>query len=662
MYLSAKIYGNPHANSGFMPIASFNATSSFEVPDVEYGGLSDNSYFFLIKTTAEHVMYTLVKNQVYSYSQNAETRLGSLKIAITIPKDYKLAENHTPYDVLIQFKNHFLASCMKCISPTRDAYQFIGANIDQHILDDVARRYELVPHVGPYRPMIGNKTGCITTDDNNIKLLLSDVQYTEFTNYKEIIVAKSCTSDAYDKLQYISIPRQSEYKIIVDGKYLKTVKDVKEEIEVIGKKDTKFYVNNTLRFTIEGIKANNSQPDILKLDEALEEIHVNTQTLSKKREQTLYLVIRNDELLKNISKNANAIQLSYNNRAISVQQSDLSIKLVGEELAALQNPSDLKVVLSTLAGSFKITTIKINADKLVIDAQKIVKTPSPDNCSTPSYFTEISLKLNKHSYDNVGHLDVNIVDEEDKKLQTSKVTFREESENYVGVVCIPKAWASKVMYVQFIHGKYVYQSRIIQKHKVNSIEISTKELEAGKYKFTFFKKLFTRRIKLMMMLLGLLLGLGGGFGAGYFLYPTLTQEQEVTTEKPNTPDPTPTPEEPENDTTATENVPDSTNMDLKGEEEMTQETSKKDATKNNEETKIVSNSSSVSTNQPAETPKETAKTFKCTMCDKAFDTEQKRRTHESSQCKELKTCDKCKKKFRPEDFDAHKKTCKKGER
>lgn len=658
MYLSAKIYGNPHANSGFMPIASFNATSSFEVPDVEYGGLSDNSYFFLIKTTAEHVMYTLVKNQVYSYSQNAETRLGSLKIAITIPKDYKLAENHTPYDVLIQFKNHFLASCMKCISPTRDAYQFIGANIDQHILDDVARQYELVPHVGPYRPMIGNKTGCITTDDNNIKLLLSDVQYTEFTNYKEIIVAKSCTSDAYDKLQYISIPRQSEYKIIVDGKYLKTVKDVKEEIEVIGKKDTKFYVNNTLRFTIEGIKANNSQPDILKLDEALEEIHVNTQTLSKKREQTLYLVIRNDELLKNISKNANAIQLSYNNRAISVQQSDLSIKLVGEELAALQNPSELKVVLSTLAGSFKITTIKINADKLVIDAQKIVKTASLDNCSTPSYFTEISLKLNKHSYDNVGHLDVNIVDEEDKKLQTSKVTFREESENYVGVVCIPKAWASKVVYVQFIHGKYVYQSRIIQKHKVNSIEISTKELEAGKYKFTFFKKLFTRRIKLMMMLLGLLLGLGGGFGAGYFLYPTLTQEQEVTTEKPTTPDQSPTPKKPGNDTIVTTIDPDTTNTDEES-ADVQEETTKEETTKTIKTPKPVSKSSGVSTNQAANTEvKPVDQTFKCSMCGESFNTDRDRKRHERSQCQKLIQCG-CGFKYRPEEFEAHKKTCNK---
>ena len=140
------------------------------------------------------------------------------------------------------------------------------------------------------------------------------------------------------------------------------------------------------------------------------------------------------------------------------------------------------------------------------------------------------------------------------------------------------------------------------------------------------------------------------------------RKQEVTTEKPTTPDPIPTPKVQENDTIVTTIESDTTNTNEES-ADVQEETTKEETTKNNKDTQTVSKSSSVSTNQAANTKVEPVdQTFKCSMCGESFNTDKERKRHERSQCQKLIQCETCGFKFRPAEFEAHKKTCKKLER
>ena len=167
-YISVKVCGNPDSNSGFVPILLFNSPS-FAVEDQFYVGFDNCSYFYTIKTTKSQTIFKLVKNNVRSYGA---ARAGSLVIAFSIPKNYKLDGGYTPYDVLGKLKNEFLKMCMTCKDPVRETYEYNSGRIDQHVLDEVSTEFTISPNPSPNREMNPNSPiGYLVRTDSEIEKL-----------------------------------------------------------------------------------------------------------------------------------------------------------------------------------------------------------------------------------------------------------------------------------------------------------------------------------------------------------------------------------------------------------------------------------------------------------------------------------------------------------
>lgn len=213
--ISVKVCGNPESSGGFGPILLLN-NPSFVVEDQFYVGFDKNSFFFTITTYPTQTVYKLVKNNVRS---SGAFRVGSLVIAISIPKNYKLEGGYTPYDVLCALKDEFLKKCMTCKDPVRETYEYNAGKIDGHVLDEVVSKFTLTCFRTPYRVMTPNgPVGYIEETEEKIKEFFQDINYPEFDKFKEVVVATTVHTTSYVPISNIQIPRPKKYEVIVDGK------------------------------------------------------------------------------------------------------------------------------------------------------------------------------------------------------------------------------------------------------------------------------------------------------------------------------------------------------------------------------------------------------------------------------------------------------------
>lgn len=331
--ISLKVCGNPDANSGFQTMVIFNSPS-IEIKDAVYVGFDANSYFFTIRIEKNQVVYKLVKNNVSSLGAS---RQGSLVIGIAIPKGYKLDKCISPYDVLIELKNRFLALCMTCKDPATEKYEFNTIRVQPNILDDIAGSYSLVPVQMPYRAMsVGAPIGYLTTTEEQIKLLLNDVQYPAFTKFGEIVVAASVQGTNYTPIPNISIPRKPEYSIYNDGVLQPVVvSDPKKLLTVNGSGDTRFFENESLMFTLEELLNGESVPNV-SIDKANEIINVSSKALVKPLSRKINVVFVPKESETYFFTRRNEWALLYGKHSIRLGH-DLSFVLTGEEIKILNN-------------------------------------------------------------------------------------------------------------------------------------------------------------------------------------------------------------------------------------------------------------------------------------------------------------------------------------
>ena len=86
----------------------------------------------------------------------------------------------------------------------RDAYEFNSGRIDQHVLDEVASEFTISPSPSPNRIMNANAPkGYIVKSDTEIEKLFHDINYPEFDNYSEVIVAESVSQTSYTLINNI---------------------------------------------------------------------------------------------------------------------------------------------------------------------------------------------------------------------------------------------------------------------------------------------------------------------------------------------------------------------------------------------------------------------------------------------------------------------------
>ena len=513
--ISVKVCGNPQATGGFMPISTFNSPN-FQVLDVVYGGFHMNSYFFSIKIEPTQTIYKIIKNNVRS---NGSVRQGSLVIAMSIPKGYRLDNNITPYDVLKKLLDTFISLCMTCKDQATGTYEYNSGIIKPTILDDVAREYRLVPHVGPHRVMRVDtqNIGYITADEAKIRQLMSDVQYSTFANFSEVLVATSSTAVNYAHIANIEIPRVKEFRIIDGVKNNTVIRDLNAQITGKGSKDERYYKNLTVTFTI-GALLRGENIDNVKLDMENETITIDAKNLSEPLERKIHVVTSPSSIKPKDIEITTAIgKLNLN--------ADSSFTLRGEQLEVLSNPINIRPSYVG-GGSYIVTNASLRNDEYVITLEQRVQKPVGghiNNTTANINAREILISLGENTFaDNSKKID--LVD--GKKITYRIYTGKSDNElsklrgvdhlsknrttgRYECSLYIPKTWP-RDLFVNVTIDKCSLESRV--KPIVGSDQIVADKFELSQ---RHNSKADTIVVKLLLMFI---LGILVGFGVGYLLF------------------------------------------------------------------------------------------------------------------------------------------------
>ena len=285
--ISVRVNGRPASNSGHIPLVSINSPQ-FQLEDKEYVGFNDNSYFFTVKIVENYVIYKLVKNNVRSHNA---IRPSTFHIAFSIPKGFQLANKNTPYDVLKTLLDVFLNKCLECKDTVRGTYEFKDGLVDQHVLDEAASSFSIIPCETPWRVMnTKGSIGYYIGDDQTIKQILADIQYPEFQKFSEIVLANSSNGSTYAPIDNLEIPRKIAYSLYIDNQLEGVVTDEAVPISINSHEDQICYTNKTLTFTIEEALAGKVSEHVY-INKAAETIRVSTQGLAIEKVTTIQIVV-----------------------------------------------------------------------------------------------------------------------------------------------------------------------------------------------------------------------------------------------------------------------------------------------------------------------------------------------------------------------------------
>lgn len=339
--ISVKVCGNPESSGGFGPILLLN-NPSFVVEDQFYVGFDKNSFFFTITTYQTQTVYKLVKNNVRS---SGAFRVGSLVIAISIPKNYKLEGGYTPYDVLCALKDEFLKKCMTCKDPVRETYEYNAGKIDGHVLDEVVGKFTLTRFRTPDRVMTPNgPVGYIEETEEKIKEFFQDVNYPEFDKFKEVVVATAVHTTSYVPISNIQIPRPKKYELIVDGQPKGDCCNLNERLKIICRsKSPLYYEDLSFVFSIQDLIDGNVSHEGVVLDTVQERVSVETESWGTPKKEKVSLAIfpeEDEEYFISYPQELNVTLFSSNSRTskrVDVSQQGLVITLEGNEIAALKD-------------------------------------------------------------------------------------------------------------------------------------------------------------------------------------------------------------------------------------------------------------------------------------------------------------------------------------
>ena len=529
-YISLKVSGNPESNGGFGPLISFNSPS-FDVADTVYSGFNNCSYFFSIRIEKNQVVYKLIKNNVSSYGA---IRQGSLVIAFSIPKGYKIDGEYGPYDILEKLKNRFLSKCMTCKDQTTKRYEYNKGIVDSNILDDTAKEFTLVESLSSYHPMTtGAPIGYVIADEDKIAALLKDVQYPVFSNFSEILVAENTQGTNYVPIPNLQIPRMKEYAIIVDGEQKLIVSDVNQPLTCSSNEDNNFYENGQITFTIAELKNGNYLPDVC-LDEERETISVSTKTLYKERSKIIRLVILPKEHEEYFFANEGVLNITCDNKYAIPISDDLSFTLRGEEIGLLINGSSFvptlnktdkyRIVKSALLGNeLKIDTEKVLPRQEPIERkitqrerQETVKNKASDVSEINFSFLEDTFP---HKYNRIRSLYVSICvyDQYDKftLFLREKVILEYVDGKMNGKIFIPShRWSANELFVNFTVDAFKYTSCPVRFKAHDPVNLTIKDFE--RKQMSSWEKAGNVRKTLLIILLSLMFGLIAGCTIGYW--------------------------------------------------------------------------------------------------------------------------------------------------
>lgn len=516
--ISVKVCGNPESSGGFGPILLLN-NPSFVVEDQFYVGFDKNSFFFTITTYPTQTVYKLVKNNVRS---SGAFRVGSLVIAISIPKNYKLEGGYTPYDVLCALKDEFLKKCMTCKDPVRETYEYNAGKIDGHVLDEVVGKFTLTCFRTPDRVMTPNgPVGYIVETEEKIKDLFQDINYPEFDKFKEVVVATAVHTTSYVPINNIQIPRPQKYEVIVDGERKGFYSNLNEKIPVeCHRKSSDYYDNLSWEFSIQDLLDGSVHEGVV-LNTVQETVTVKTDNWGIAKKEKIFLSISPKECEDYFISNPQELKVTFPHcsimsKKVVISQQRLAFTLLGNEIATLKN-GGIKVL--TTQSKYEVT------DQLLIKGELRV-TVVPKERSIPAPAGNLTVKVgfseDKDLKDKCS-VDLQVINSSDgKSLYSEKgvvLKWNSQTKKYEGSFVIERKNVSPFAFFLTCSTKNKdwRTDKIIARDNLKKVDADFSE-EPRPFTERYRKSLVCVLVAMMALVLG---------GLSFVLYNKWSEKQEI---------------------------------------------------------------------------------------------------------------------------------------
>lgn len=516
--ISVIVSGNPDSNSGFNKLVLFN-NPNFDIEDKIYVGFEGCPHFYTIKATPTHMIFKLVKNNVRSHGA---VRPGSLAIAFSIPKNHKLDNGYTPYDVLEDLKKVFLAKCMTCKDPVRETYEFNSPFVDQTVLDQTAAKYTISPIQLPDRVMKTNApVGFVVKPEAEIIAMFRDFYYSEFENFSEVIVADTVNQTSYVEIPNLPVPRIKVYSVYVDGVFQESVSSEDKQITVLSQKSSEYYDCKPLNFTIRQLKDNGIIG--VELLDSQERINVSTEGLATPRKVQYQIKFASNEINKYFQEHSNLVEVVGMKGLVPIK--NLTFTLSGENNAEVKSGT---ISVRIQSGSkYTLNTFRFEGNmlKVMVDEKKVYHTNTiaggggrTPEANSPVYEVKIQLNERFRFGNDKNTLRIKLKGT-GEILSSSQIRFAYNNKEklFEGTFLIPKASVSRVSNpcLCFSTKTHEYSYNIVNLLKGDQCFVSERHFKVQKIGFftRFQKPLLLMCALFATLLLGGLLGYttAGGF-------------------------------------------------------------------------------------------------------------------------------------------------------
>lgn len=211
LQIGLRISGTKQRRAGFAPLVSVGVLAGNEGENMYISPIITENPAYIIKHTPEYILYQFINRNARPFDADAS---GSLSIAMTIHKDYRIKDGKSPYTLLKEAYDLFVANYTTLANDGRLVFKDTEA--DPESFHAIVNQYPLEPHTGTYIPMNPQGlTGTLCVPADKLEEFFRDTQYKEFAQFKDIEVGVACQS--IPGLENIIIPRPVYYEVVVNG-------------------------------------------------------------------------------------------------------------------------------------------------------------------------------------------------------------------------------------------------------------------------------------------------------------------------------------------------------------------------------------------------------------------------------------------------------------
>lgn len=261
--IGLRIAGTKQRQAGFAPLVNVGVLAGGEGDNMDRVTLVAEKPAYIIKHANDYILYQLIDRQVKSFDADAP---GVLSIAMTIPSNMQLANDDSPYKLLREIYDNFLATYMERLSDGRDS--FINVDNDSEIFRSILGQYSLEERKSSYvRMNPTGLTGIVCVSPTDLEDFFRNTQYKEFAAFKDIEIGVNCFGQVSLGLKKLQIPiPPNVYDIWVNGKPMGVSIQSPTDSYLATAENTNLYTYESVDFTLDELL--NAPENIISKNEA----------------------------------------------------------------------------------------------------------------------------------------------------------------------------------------------------------------------------------------------------------------------------------------------------------------------------------------------------------------------------------------------------------